>query len=53
MGFSLGFLSGTLIMLVLHSFAIGSYKRVLIMKSKSGIAECIDGKFYYIKEEGK
>jgi hypothetical protein len=29
------------------------YKRMLVMKAKDGTAEYINGRFYYIKEEGE
>lgn len=53
MGFSIGLFIGVVIMLWLHIFAMSSYKRILVMKSQDGTAEHINGKFYYIKEEGK
>lgn len=42
---------GLLLGFVLHIAAMSSYKRVLVMKSQDGSAECIDGKFYYIIPE--
>lgn len=48
-----GILIGLLIGIVFHVLVMSSYKRVLIMKAEDGTAEHINGKFYYIKEEGK
>lgn len=38
--------------MILNYILIHSYKTVLVAKSKDGSAECINGKFYYIVEEG-
>jgi hypothetical protein len=53
MGFSIGLFIGVFTMFWLHSYAMNSFKRILVMKAKNGTAEHINGKFYYIKEEGK
>lgn len=49
----LGVIIGLLIGIVINILTMSSYKRVLIMKAEDGTAEHINGKFYYIKEEGK
>lgn len=51
--FLMGIILGLLFMFVIHLSIMQSYKRVLVMKAKDGTAEHINGKFYYIKEEGK
>lgn len=51
--FWMGFVFGLLVMFTLHLAVMDSFKRILVMKAKDGSAEHINGKFYYIKEEGK
>jgi hypothetical protein len=51
--FWMGIILGLLFMFVIHLSVMSSYKRILVMKAKDGTAENINGKFYYIKEEGK
>jgi hypothetical protein len=51
--FWLGIAFGLLCMFIVHLSIMSSYKRILVMKAKDGTAEHINGKFYYIKEEGK
>lgn len=35
-----------------HIMAMTAYKSILVSKANTNTAECIKGKFYYIKEEG-
>lgn len=53
MGFSLGLFIGMVSVMALHLYAMTSYKKILVMKSKDGTSECINGKFYYIQEESE
>lgn len=53
MGIFCGIIIGLMVGFIFAIWMLESYKRVLIMKSHDGTAECIDGKFYYIKGEGK
>lgn len=49
----LGIFIGLITGFILNLWVMYSYKKILIMKAQDGTAECIYGKFYYIKEEGK
>jgi hypothetical protein len=51
--FWMGFVIGLFTMSIIHISLMNSYQRILVMKAKDGSAEHINGKFYYIKEEGK
>lgn len=51
MKFAFAMAVGMIAMLILNNIEKRSYRKTLVRKAKSGTAEYIDGKFYYIIEE--
>lgn len=49
----IGILIGLIIGVIDSIWTLYSYKKILVGKSQDGTAEHINGKFYYIVEEGK